>query len=506
MGASATIGFSDASKTKTTFNTNDTYGIYVAQSAAFSMTGPAVSPPIVGARSNLGWGLRYSSPQAGTITNCAFSSNAKAGLYVYADSKLKVRGSNFENSMTNGIYVADNNGSKDVSGIDFGTSQQPRQEHLPEQRAGRHLPRHAAWRCDQTSSRRRATPSAASTARPRTARSASTRSAWGTASATSPVNRRRHQGHRRLGLLVHHPVEGGALMSSIVMRALGTAVLAALLLSGRVAQARAGGEARDAFEEGAASFRLGQYQAAIGAWQRAYELRPDPVFLFNIAQAYRLAEDDAQALDFYRRYLAAAPTATNRAEVERRIEQLQAGTSPATVASADAGSFALPSSSPPPPAATGNATGVGSRARAVASSSAPTSGWRCGCRDRRPTRCRRWRSPFAATRSCGNAVDWRCGSAARVGYTFVREASATDHFVSLRLLPTLRVRLTARRWFLDATPAVGAEIIAGLPAGSPLLRAGADAARPSAPSSCGRRWRCRCWSRAIYSFAQRRRR
>jgi hypothetical protein len=120
QGGSAIIGFTDATKTKTTFNTNDNYGIYVAQSAAFSMTGPAVSPPIVGARSNLGWGLRYSSTSAGTITNCAFSSNANAGIYVYADSKLKVRGSNFENSMTNGVYVADNNGDKDVSGIDFG--------------------------------------------------------------------------------------------------------------------------------------------------------------------------------------------------------------------------------------------------------------------------------------------------------------------------------------------------------------------------------------------------
>ena len=120
QGATATVGFSDASKTKTTFNSNDTYGIYVAQSAGFTMTGPAVSPPIVGARSNNGWGLRYSSPQAGTITNCAFSSNANAGLYVYADSKLKVRGSNFENGTTNGVYVAPNNGDKDVSGIDFG--------------------------------------------------------------------------------------------------------------------------------------------------------------------------------------------------------------------------------------------------------------------------------------------------------------------------------------------------------------------------------------------------
>ncbi len=125
QSASATIGFTDGTKTKTTFNTNDSYGIYVTQSAAFTMTGPAVSPPIVGARSNLGWGLRYSSSQPGTITNCAFSSNANAGIYVYADSKLKVRGSTFENGTTNGIYISANSGSKDVSGIDFGTASSP---------------------------------------------------------------------------------------------------------------------------------------------------------------------------------------------------------------------------------------------------------------------------------------------------------------------------------------------------------------------------------------------
>ena len=261
-------------------------------------------------------------------------------------------------------------------------------------------------------------------------------------------------------------------MSSMIMRALGTAVLAALLLSGRVAQARTGGEARDAFEEGAASFRLGKYQAAIGAWQHAYELRPDPVFLFNIAQAYRLAEDGAHALEFYRRYLAAAPTSPNRAEVERRIEQLQAGTSPATVASTDAGSFALPSSSQPPPAATATLEESAPRppGRIELGADVGLALWLSGP----PSDT----LPSLAVTVRGDAQLWQRGRLAvrlggAVGYTFVREASATDHFVSVRLLPTLRVRLTAQRWFLDATPAVGAEVIAGLPAGSPLLRAAA---------------------------------
>ncbi len=264
-------------------------------------------------------------------------------------------------------------------------------------------------------------------------------------------------------------------MSSTIMRALGTAVLAALLLGGRVAQARTGGEARDAFEEGAASFRLGKYQAAIEAWERAYKLRPDPAFLFNIAQAYRQADDGAHALDFYRRYLAASPTAANRAEVEQRIEQLTAGTSSPTVASADAGSLTLPSpsSSLAPPATAATLLQLSSspaRGRIELGADVGLALWLSGPP---PDTL-----PSLALTVRGDAQLWQRGRLAlrlggAVGYTFVREASATDHFVSLRVLPTLRVGLTARRWFLDVTPAVGAEIVAGLPAGSPLLRAGA---------------------------------
>ena len=264
-------------------------------------------------------------------------------------------------------------------------------------------------------------------------------------------------------------------MSSMIMRALGTVVLAALLFGGRAAQARTGSEARDAFEEGAASFRLGKYQAAIEAWERGYKLRPDPVFLFNIAQAYRQADDGAHALDYYRSYLAAAPAATNRAEVERRIEQLAAGTSSPTVASADEGSLTLPSPSSPPPATAETLQQQSSpppRGRIELGADVGLALWLSG-----PPRDT---LPSLALTIRGDAQLWRRGRLAlrlggAVGYTFVREASATDHFVSLRVLPTLRVGLTARRWFLDVTPAVGAEIVAGLPAGSPLLRAGATA-------------------------------
>src|SRR5690349_18139441 len=78
-----------------------------------------------------------------------------------------------------------------------------------------------------------------------------------------------------------------------------------------------------AYAEGEQAYALGRYAQAISAFKRGWELKPDPVFLYNIAQAYRLADDLREAVFFYRRYLALAPAAKNRAEVEQRIRELE---------------------------------------------------------------------------------------------------------------------------------------------------------------------------------------
>jgi tetratricopeptide (TPR) repeat protein len=67
----------------------------------------------------------------------------------------------------------------------------------------------------------------------------------------------------------------------------------------------------------------GRYQEAIAEFRRAYELRDDPHFLFDIAEAYRQLGIVDRALFFYDRYLAALPDATDRDEVEARIAELQ---------------------------------------------------------------------------------------------------------------------------------------------------------------------------------------
>jgi tetratricopeptide (TPR) repeat protein len=103
-------------------------------------------------------------------------------------------------------------------------------------------------------------------------------------------------------------------------------LLVALCVS-RIASAQqsdATAEAKRHYELGMARFNLREFKAAIPEFEAAYRVVPDPVFLFNLGQAYRLDAQPEQALYFYRAYLRARPDAPNRAEVDGRIEDLKA--------------------------------------------------------------------------------------------------------------------------------------------------------------------------------------
>ncbi len=84
--------------------------------------------------------------------------------------------------------------------------------------------------------------------------------------------------------------------------------------------------------QGRRLYLLGRYQEAIAEYRRAYELRADPQFLFDTAEAYRELGATEQALFYYNRYLAAAPRAPNRDLVEDRVAELEMlrGPAPAT--------------------------------------------------------------------------------------------------------------------------------------------------------------------------------
>lgn len=80
--------------------------------------------------------------------------------------------------------------------------------------------------------------------------------------------------------------------------------------------------AKKAYEKGMGHYQRDDYDRAIEQFDVGYRLVPQPVFLYNIAQAHRLAGRSERALEYYRRYLRESPDAKNRAEVEGRIDTL----------------------------------------------------------------------------------------------------------------------------------------------------------------------------------------
>lgn len=93
----------------------------------------------------------------------------------------------------------------------------------------------------------------------------------------------------------------------------------------RAAEARehSASQAKKHYEEGTKAFNLGEFPRAIAEFKAAYNAKPDPLLLYNIAQSFRLAGDPAQALFFYRSFLRNMPDAPNRKEVEGRIRTLE---------------------------------------------------------------------------------------------------------------------------------------------------------------------------------------
>jgi tetratricopeptide (TPR) repeat protein len=107
------------------------------------------------------------------------------------------------------------------------------------------------------------------------------------------------------------------------LRSVVAALVVMMSLWARGAYADDLADARKAYKAGSQHFNLGEYDAALTSFKDAYRLREDPIFLFNIAQCQRLLKNKREALASYRTYLANAPRAPNRPEVERTIEQLK---------------------------------------------------------------------------------------------------------------------------------------------------------------------------------------
>jgi tetratricopeptide (TPR) repeat protein len=117
----------------------------------------------------------------------------------------------------------------------------------------------------------------------------------------------------RLGRAVPHAIAG-----------LAPLLLAAFIVaSPRAAQAQMTQAQKDEvklhYQRATRAYDLQKYTEAIDEYQKAYEISGDPPMLYNIAQAYRLADQPAEAARYYRRFLQRMPNARNREDVERKI-------------------------------------------------------------------------------------------------------------------------------------------------------------------------------------------
>jgi hypothetical protein len=154
----------------------------------------------------------------------------------------------------------------------------------------------------------------------------------------------------RVGSFARVQVAGAVMTFAVVV----------LAMLGASPRARAAGsslddekQARGLYERAEKSFDLGKFSEALGEYQSAYEAKPLPGFLFNIAQCYRNMGNFERARFFFRRYLALDPHASNRRRVDELIAEM--------TKQLDAQSAEAPTAPPPvpPPAVPGTTPTAG---------------------------------------------------------------------------------------------------------------------------------------------------
>src|SRR4051812_2083742 len=97
------------------------------------------------------------------------------------------------------------------------------------------------------------------------------------------------------------------------------------LLAGWMGSARAenAASAREHYQRGTKFYDIGRYDEAIHEFEAAYEAKSDPAFIYNLAQAHRLAGHNQEALQLYRNYLRYVPSPPNRSDIVERIRVLE---------------------------------------------------------------------------------------------------------------------------------------------------------------------------------------
>jgi len=78
------------------------------------------------------------------------------------------------------------------------------------------------------------------------------------------------------------------------------------------------------YDRGEKLFALGKFDEALDEYQKAFDAKPLPGFLFNIGQCYRNLGETDSAIFTYKKFLKLEPDAPNREKVEATIEKLEA--------------------------------------------------------------------------------------------------------------------------------------------------------------------------------------
>jgi tetratricopeptide (TPR) repeat protein len=150
-------------------------------------------------------------------------------------------------------------------------------------------------------------------------------------------------------------------MSSRSGRLLVVALLAATVIAPGPARAES---AKDAYGRGLSLYAAGKFQDAADAFLAAYRLKPKPLILFNVGQAFRKQGDLDQALVYYRRFLDEASPAERaplEEETRKYVHELEAeqALKKSLIDKADteeANKLDFPKKSEPPPAVAPPAT------------------------------------------------------------------------------------------------------------------------------------------------------
>lgn len=130
----------------------------------------------------------------------------------------------------------------------------------------------------------------------------------------------RHERGERSGGNTH---ESRTWMRALVVALAVFSVLAGAVPRAALAEDSATKTARRHFAKGDKLFALGRFDEALTHYESAYEARPLPGFLFNIAQCHRNLGHIDEAIFSYRKYLTEQPDAENREEVEQQIAELE---------------------------------------------------------------------------------------------------------------------------------------------------------------------------------------